>query len=510
MPEALHHLVERQAALRPSAEALRCGSETMDYATLWRRIQATAQSLTSLGATPGDRVALWLPKSIDSVVLIFGAAAAGAVFVPINPVLKAPQAGHVIRDSGARFLVTQAARLSTLERELAQCPTLETLLTVDEPPHGAAALPLDTTVAQTFDDALQVSRRGGDELATLLYTSGSTGRPKGVMISHANLLDGARIVAEYLDNRPDDRLLAALPLSFDYGFSQITTAFQVGATAVLLDYLLPQQIPSAIQTHGITGLAGVPSLWNRLAALPWPASAGQSLRYITNSGGTLPVATIERLRTLLPQTRLFLMYGLTEAFRSTYLPPPLVQRHPDAIGLPIPGVDIHVVRPNGSECAVGEAGELVHVGPLVAQGYWGDPEGSRPVFRRWHDGRPAVWSGDRVCRDAEGLLYFQGRSDDTIKTSGYRVSPEEIEETAMQCEGVRIAVAVGLPDPVLGQQIALAYEGESRPETLEAHCKTCLPIYMHPTRITQLDEMPLTPNGKPDRARLRVRLEAPA
>lgn len=510
MPEVLHHLVERQAALRPSAEALRCGSEGMDYATLWRRIQWSAQRLTSLGATPGDRVAVWLPKTIDNVVLIFGAAAAGAVFVPINPVLKPHQVVHILRDSGARFLVTQARRLTTLEEALTQCPTLETILTVDEPPQGSTALSLSTTALQTSDHPLRTAPRGGDDLAALLYTSGSTGRPKGVMISHANLLDGARIVAGYLDNRPEDRLLAALPLSFDYGFSQITTAFQVGATAVLLDYLLPQQIPSAIQAHGITGLAGVPSLWNRLVTLPWPESATRSLRYITNSGGTLPVATIERLRERLPQTQLFLMYGLTEAFRSTYLPPSLLERHPDAIGIPIPEVEIQVVRQDGSECAVGETGELVHVGRLVAQGYWGDPEASRRVFRQWHDGRPAVWSGDRVRRDAAGLLYFQGRSDDTIKTSGYRVSPEEIEEVAMQCEGVRIAVAIGLPDPVLGQQIALAYEGEALPETLETHCKAYLPIYMQPAQITKLDAMPLTPNGKPDRARLRASIEAAA
>lgn len=509
MPEALHHLVERQAALRPSAEALRCGSESTDYATLWQRIRWSGERLISLGMNPGDRIALWLPKTIDSVVHTFGAAAAGAVFVPINPVLKAPQVAHVLRDSGARFLITQARRLATLEEALAQCPTLEATLTVDEPPQHSIAVPLPITAPQASDRALQTSGRGGNDLAALLYTSGSTGRPKGVMISHANLLDGARIVAEYLDNRPEDCLLAALPLSFDYGFSQITTAFQVGATAVLMDYLLPQQIPDAVQAHGITGLAGVPSLWNRLATLPWPASAAQSLRYITNSGGTLPVTTIQRLRKLLPETQLFLMYGLTEAFRSTYLPPSLLERHPRAIGLPIPEVEIHVVRQDGSECAIGETGELVHVGPLVAQGYWNDPEASRPVFRRWRDGRPAVWSGDRVCRDAEGLLYFQGRSDDTIKTSGYRVSPEEVEEVAMQCEGVRIAIVTGLPDPVLGQQIALAYEGEVEAETFETHCRSCLPTFMQPARIMRLDAIPLTPNGKPDRSRLRAMLEAP-
>ncbi|RMG38022.1 MAG: acyl-CoA ligase (AMP-forming), exosortase A system-associated [Gammaproteobacteria bacterium] len=507
MPSALHELVARQAALNPTAEALRCGDVSSDYASLWRRIRQTARWLQSLGANPGDRLALWLPKSTDGLALTFAASAAGLVFVPINPVLKPAQVGHILRDAGARFLATQATWLTGLKAEIEQSPELQQLITVDQPVAGASMLPGGELATDDIDGLRDTALRGGDDLAALFYTSGSTGQPKGVMISHANLLDGARIVADYLGNGPEDRLLAVLPLSFDYGFSQITTAFHAGASVVLLDHVLPRQIPAAVAQHRITGLAGVPSLWNRLAPLDWPDAARKSLRYLTNSGGQLPRTTLDRLRRRFPNAELFLMYGLTEAFRSTYLPPALLEAYPDAMGLPIPGVEIHVVDEDGHECAAGEVGELVHVGPLVAKGYWRAPEASAAVFRRWHDGRPAVWSGDRVERDHRGLLYFRGRRDAMIKTSGYRVSPDEIEAVARQCEGVQEAVALGLPDPMLGQQIAVAYQGDVAPEVLSGHLRAHLPTYMQPARLMPLADLPLTPNGKPDRTRLRARLE---
>jgi acyl-CoA synthetase (AMP-forming)/AMP-acid ligase II len=231
----------------------------------------------------------------------------------------------------------------------------------------------------------------------------------------------------------------------------------------------------------------------------------------------MPKATLDRLRALLPGAQPFLMYGLTEAFRSTYLPPAEVDRRPDSIGKAIPNAEILVVRPDGSPCDPMEHGELVHRGPLVSLGYWRDEERTRDRFRPAPQRDPgiivpelAVWSGDVVYRDAEGFLYFVGRRDEMIKTSGYRVSPTEIEEAAYATGLVRDAVALGLEDPRLGQQIALVVSPlagrELTPETLLAQLKPRLPLYMLPARIELRAELPRSPNGKFDRPLIRREL----
>ena len=306
-------------------------------------------------------------------------------------------------------------------------------------------------------------------MAAILYTSGSTGRPKGVVLSHRNLLVGAESVSTYLGNRPDDVILAALPLSFDAGLSQLTTAFASGAHVVLVNYLLPRDVVRLCATHQVTGLTCVPPLWIQLAGETWPEEATRSLRYFANTGGRMPASTLARLREIFPDARPFLMYGLTEAFRSTYLDPAEVDRRPDSIGKAIPNAEVLVLRPDGSQCRPGEEGELVHRGPLVALGYWNDPERTSQRFRpfpspapSWRAPEIAVWSGDTVVADEEGFLYFVGRSDDMIKTSGYRVSPTEVEEAAYGTALVRDAVALGVEDAALGAADPAGRHGSRR------------------------------------------------
>ncbi len=297
-------------------------------------------------------------------------------------------------------------------------------------------------------------------MAAILYTSGSTGRPKGVVLSHRNMVAGAVSVAQYLENRPEDRILSALPLSFDAGFSQLTTAFHAGASVTLLNYLMPRDILNAVERDRITGLTAVPPLWIQLAQLTWPQAARDSLRYIANTGGRMPKATLDLLRAALPRTLPYLMYGLTESFRSTYLPPSEVDRRPDSIGKAIPNAEVMVVREDGTPCGPGEPGELVHRGALVSLGYWNDPEKTAERFKP-APGQPAgltmpemaVWSGDTVQRDEEGFLYFIGRRDEMIKTSGYRVSPTEVEEVVYATRLAGEVAALGIPHPVLGEAI---------------------------------------------------------
>lgn len=512
----LHHLIANQARRCPQAPALLTPYLNWSYARLLEESEALARGLTALGLAHGERVAVWLPKSVEGVALLMAISCAGGVLVPINPLLKEAQVAHILKDSGASFLISHAQRLAMLEQALPACHALRALMTLDHAP----SLPLPVhTVAELsqLGQGIQLDERGRTEqdLAALLYTSGSTGRPKGVMLSHRNLLAGAASVAQYLALTPDDRLLAALPLSFDYGFSQLTVAFSVGASVMPIEYLLPNDVRKAVTQQQLSVLAGVPTLWQQLAAQPWLEEL-TSLRVLTNSGGRLPRPTLERLRTSLPQARIFLMYGLTEAFRSTFLPPEELERRPDSIGRAIPNAEIFVLRPDGSPCAVHEPGELVHRGPTVALGYWNDPERSAERFRAlpvsstsFAGCERAVWSGDRVWMDEEGFLYFLGREDDMIKSSGYRISPTEVEEVLYASGWVREVAVIGLEDEHLGQQIVAVvcpHEPSLAVEVLFEHCRRALPSYMQPHRIELCQSLPHTPHGKIDRPALRAQL----
>ena len=513
----LHSLVENSAQRVPERVALCARDSAITYAELWQELTNIGQGLAGLGLGRQDRIAVYLPKQKEAVTAMFAASFSAAVFVPINPVLKAAQVRHILQDSGARMLVTNSSRLASLTQDLGQCPSLSHVLLVgsEEFEHtpGVTVVPwaeLDSAPNRSVTGVVDA------DVAAILYTSGSTGKPKGVVLSHRNMVSGAQSVASYLRNVEDDCLLAALPFSFDYGFSQLSTAFLVGARVALMDYLVPRDILMAAQRFGVTGLAAVPPLWIQLAKLNWPQDVVQNLRYLTNSGGAMPQTTLRRLREALPSTKVFLMYGLTEAFRSTYLPPEQVDLRPTSIGKSIPNAEILVVRPDGSECASGEPGELVHRGVHVALGYWNDPDRTAQRFRPT-PGRPAelpiselaVWSGDTVQKDDEGYLYFVGRHDEMIKTSGYRVSPSEIEEAVYGTDMVAEVVAIGVQHPILGQAIVVAAVApapdESKTVALLAALRRELPAYMIPAHVEWFHSLPRNPNGKIDRKALAQR-----
>lgn len=523
MRTQLFHLVRGSAADHPGRPALTFKDETLDYAALAAQVRRVADGFARLGVARGDRVAVYLDKRLETVTSVFGASAAGGVFVPVNPLLRAPQVEHILLDSGSRLLVTSGERLVLLADSLTRCPDLREVVLVG----GAApdvTLP-DGVTLRRWDDVLgddvepSVPGAVDADVAAILYTSGSTGRPKGVVLSHRNLIVGAESVSTYLGNTSEDVILSALPLSFDAGFSQLTTAFAVGAHVVLHNYLLPGDVVKVCAKHRVTGLTCVPPLWLQIADQTWPAEAAQSLRYFANTGGRMPKTTLDQLRAHFPQAVPFLMYGLTEAFRSTYLDPAEVDRRPDSIGKAIPNAEILVLRPDGTECDPGEHGELVHRGALVALGYWNDEERTAARFRPIPPRAPgvtrpelAVWSGDVVVRDEDGFLYFVGRNDEMIKTSGYRVSPTEIEEAAYATGLVRDAVALGVDDPALGQHIVLVVSPPSGGTLDEAELLAALrrsvPLYMVPRRLVVTDEIPRSPNGKFDRTRVRDEVHA--
>ena len=519
MRTQLHHIVAEPAASRGDAPALTFMDETITYAGLWQDVAGFGSALERLGLGRGERVAVYLDKRIETVVVIFGASTAGGVFVPINPLLRSKQVAYILDDCSVRVLVTSVERLESLRDELEQCPSIEHVIVLGDPRKPGPALPCDVVAWDALERSDAVPDHGviDVDMAAILYTSGSTGMPKGVVLSHRNLLAGGESVSQYLENDADDVILAVLPLSFDAGFSQLSTAFTVGAHVVLVNYLLPRDVVRLCARHGVTGLTCVPPLWIQLADEDWPPEATASMRYFANTGGRMPRATLDRLRAVFPNAKPYLMYGLTEAFRSTYLDPAEIDRRPDSIGKAIPNAEVLVVRPDGSLCDAGEEGELVHRGALVAMGYWDDPARTAERFKPapGHDSaipseEIAVWSGDVAVRDEDGFLYFVGRRDEMIKTSGYRVSPTEIEEVVYGTGLVRDAVALGIDDPRLGQRIVLAVSPangrELDADVLLSELKQHLPLYMVPNEIVVRNTLPRSPNDKFDRNRLRQEL----
>ena len=496
-PSLLHHLLERAGA--DEAVAVVDGTVSLTYAAFRARVAALSARLTALGLAPGDRVAVLLPKSIRECVAIFAVSAAGGVFVPIHPSLRPGQVRHIVADSGARALLTDRGHAQNLDGALDDLSGLR-ILTEEASEKAEAPLAGPSEPAPAG-------------LAAILYTSGSTGLPKGVMLSHDNLIAGTRIVRTYLGIGPTDRILSVLPFSFDYGLNQLLTSIEQGARIVLLTPRLGDDVVRALEAHRITGLAGVPTLWTLLTrAAPHFAKADLSaLRYVTNSGGSLAVPTIARLRQRLPHTAVVLMYGLTEAFRSTYLPPDEIDRRPDSIGRAIPETDIFLVTPSGQRAKPGEPGILHHRGPTVSMGYWKRPEDTALVLVPDPfppEGRaPALVcrSGDLAVEDADGFLSFIGREDAMIKTQGFRVSPTEVEAALMETGAFRAAAVIGLPDPSLGQRIhAVTVPTEAPLSTADVlqRLRKALAPHLVPRTIEAVSALPTTPNGKVDYKRL--------
>lgn len=507
----------------PGKTAVCRGDETKDFQSLADDMRRAAGGLVALGLQPGDRVGVYLNKRIEAVVSYFGTGYAGGVFVPINPSLKPAQVAHILRDCAVKVLITTAAQATLIRDELVNCPALSAIITLESLP-DTVALPerlITREWLQLMSDESAIDgpiRRIETDIAAILYTSGSTGRPKGVVLSQRNMVAGAFSVGSYVGNTAEDTILAVLPFSFDAGFSQLSQGFSTGSTVVLMDYLLPRDVLKAAVRYDVTGLAGVPPLWSQLVQLDWPAEIAQTMRFITSTGGAMPTATLQKLRQKLPKSRVYLQYGLTEAFRATYLPFEELDKRPTSMGKAIPNAEVMVVRDDGTPCAPGEPGELVQRGALVSLGYWNDLERTQERFKPT-PGQPAglpiaelsVWSGDTVVKDEEGFLYFVGRKDDMIKSSGYRISPTELEEVIYGTGLVNECAALGIPHSELGQAVVVACQaenpGEATRESLIATCRCTLPNYMVPARIIFRDALPRNSNGKIDRKRLATEFE---
>jgi acyl-CoA ligase (AMP-forming) (exosortase A-associated) len=499
----LFDLIQAAQAARPGHTALVDGNRRVTYSELAGQSARFASFLLRSGIKRGDRVALYIPRSIEGVVALFGIWSAGAVGVIINEVLKTRQVNYILEHAEASLLLTNSRLIAEIEN-----PFISASRTVL----------MDTL---TFPESRPESRNDtssviGNDLALIIYTSGSTGLPKGIMLSHTNLITGAYIVADYLGLTEKDVLISLLPFSFDYGLNQLLTAVLVCGTLVIQRLLLHVDICTALVKEKVTGMAAVPMLWQQLAHSRslFLKTKLPDLRYMTNTGGRLPEPIVKEIRRAHPHVDLYLMFGLTEAFRSTFLRPEEADNRPASIGKAIPNCEMVLLNEKGEICKPGELGELVHRGATVSLGYWKDPESTakrfRPApFQVGKGGIPeiAVYSGDYATMDEEGYIYFIGRKDQMIKSRGMRISPEEIEDCLFASGMVAHAVAFGLPKNDVETTIVAAViprEASSfESSELIDYGKREMPEYMSPDVVWQLGEFPQTSTGKPDRVRIK-------
>ncbi|MFA6133472.1 MAG: AMP-binding protein [Phycisphaerae bacterium] len=490
------------------------GEVRCTFAELDVQVGHLADELRARGLRRGDRVGILGGKSLAQVVAILAAARAQGVFVVISPKLKAEQADFICQDCRVRALIDTHARPVGVKM-------------IDPGPIcGDTSAPVSSCDVSGWNhpqaDAWGWHLNNGPtirrDLACLMYTSGSTGRPKGVMISHGNLLAGVESVVSYLGLRQDDRIVSVLPFAFDYGLNQLLCALSVRCRLILIDSPFPQDIARGIHAHCGTVLAGVPPTWAlMLFSKSVKRGVGSkalfpSLRIVTNSGGRVAPAMLREMQRAFPAARIFLMYGLTEAFRSTYLDPDQLDVRPESIGKAIPGAEVFLVNDRGQPAQVGEIGEIVHRGDTVALGYWNHPDETARVYRLHpFAGEGAglaeyvVYSGDYAVQDEEGFLYYHGRRDHQMKVQGMRVGPEEIEMVIAEAEGVCECVVVSSGSDDSGDRIVAMVLARERvdAETILKHCHRRLPRYMVPREVRLCESFPRLDNGKTDRMTLR-------
>ncbi len=521
-PILVHEWLRRSARRVPQKEAVICGQERWSYKRLDAYSDRFAEALLDLGVCRHDRVVLLTGNGIETVVSLYGTLKAGGVFIICEANTKARRLSYILRNSTAKVLMAWVDQAAVVQEALAESNPDLKIVWVGTGTASQACPPIPSI---TWDSVFAPLSGNGDgahvatdrlprcldiDLACLIYTSGTTGNPKGVMCSHRDVVSAARSIIQYLENRPDDILLNALPLSFGYGLYQVLMSAMFGGTVILeSSFLYPQLMLKRVAQEKVTGLPLVPSMAAMMLRIENIATYDFStLRYMTSASAALPVPHLMRLRQLIPQATFYNMYGLTECVRVCFLAGAELDQRPASVGWPMPNCEVAVVDEDGKEVGPGEIGELIIRGSSVMQGYWNDPEMTARVYR---PGPYPAWrwlhSGDYFRRDEEGFLHFVGRKDDMIKTRGERVSPKEVEDTLCELEAVAEAAAIGVPDEILGQAIKVFVvpRGAALDEkAILKHCASRLSPFMVPKYVVFVPALPKTGHGKISRRELQT------
>lgn len=515
----VHNFLEHSAVRLSEKVALVCEGQRLTYRQINESADQLAKYLVSIGVKRQDRVIIFLDNSVESVISLFGALKAEAIFVLLNPTMKAKKLNYIFKDSGARALITHTNKTRVIKEALVDVSELDYIIWCQKEssrniPFGieGTQVKISAPWSSVFDHvstASLPSKTIDVDLATIIYTSGSTGEPKGVMSTHYNVVAAASSITQYPENVEDDIILDALPLSFDYGLYQVLMAFLCGGTLVLeKSFAYPYKVIEKLIQEKVTGFPIVPTMIAILLQMEDLSKFDLScLRYITNTAAALPVPYIRKLQALFPHVKIYSMYGLTECKRTLYLPPEQLDRRPGSVGIAIPNEEVFVVNEEGQEVGPGEVGELVIRGSNVMQGYWNAPEETARVYRPGrYRGDVLLYSGDLFRKDEEGFLYFVARKDDMIKTKGERVSPKEIENVLCEMDEIIEAAVIGIPEEISGQVIKafiVCKEGSQvTEETVLKYCSKNLEPFMIPKYVEFLDSLPKTPNGKIDKKSL--------
>jgi len=502
-----HDLLEKNLNERKDQVAIIDRYKSYTYDEIYLKVEKLASWMYKRGVRKGDRVGIYLYKSIEEIVAMFAASRIGAVFVNINYQWTVKQFDYVVSDCQIKFAVIDERRCKEiLETNIPEY--LQTILVKGKAPKEDRFFSWESLPPLLLPEKFACIDL---DLAAILYTSGSTGRPKGVMLSSLNIIQGARSVAKYLNNNSTDRVISVLPFSFDYGLSQLTTMFLVGGSVLLQPIQMPSEIIRSIKEYNVTGFASVPPTWISIVRYLQETKANlPSLRYITNSGGKIPKNILKAMQNVFPEVAIYLMYGLTESFRSTYLPPEMFEKKMGSIGRSIPNAETFIINNNGDGiCGPGEEGELVHRGVLVSKGYWGKEDATNekikvcPALKKIIGDEKVVYSGDIIKIDEDGYYWFVSRIDSLIKCTGFRISPQEVEEIVLMLENILEAVAFGEEDEAFGQIVHVVLstidDTDLDKEKILKHCKKNMPHYMIPKVIHQFNgKMPKTASGKID------------
>ena len=514
----LHEYLTKAASVFPEKVALKCGEFSYTYGMLDKSAKALCVFLLEHGLEKGDRVAIYLENSMESVVSVFGTLMAGGCFVSVGLVTPMERLGYLLEHSGAKFLIAPASRSAGIVEQSARCTRPPAMVFVGGDDHGTTSLGFDE-ITTTKTALPQLANPGPQivdmDLAAIIYTSGTTGKPKGVTHTHRSIGCAVETIVQYLGNSADDVILCVLQLNFSYGLVQLLATIFTGATLILeKGYGYPYEILRLIERHQVTGFAGTPTIWSLILNLPSLSSHGSvgvsepkasaafsSLRYITNAAAGLPESFIPRLRAIMQGTRIYLMHGQTECVRTTYLPPEEIRERPTSVGRGMRNVELWIADQDGNRLGPGEIGDMVVRGSNVMAGYWNDPEASAKVLLPGrYPWERVLHTGDLFRMDVDGYFHFVSRSDEIIKCRGEKVSPFEVERVIYQLEDVAECRVMGVPDEILGQ--ALCAEVVMKPgkgldeRKMKAHCAKYLEAYKIPGSFALVESIPKTAGGK--------------
>ena len=494
MKRTIPHQLEITSRVMPDKIALVDKNISLSFTEFYKLSISVAYTFKSLGIKKGDRVGICMEKSVDQAISIMAILFSSAILVPILPKLKEGNIKHIINDCDMCAIITDHIRYN----EVKEIGENLKIIRYKDIKHDKEMKIKSEFSLSTLD------------VAAIIYSSGSTGRPKGITITHQNIYDGARIVSEYLSTNSDDRISGVLSFNFDYGLNQLWQIILKGATLYLHDFIFPNDFFMHISENKITAIPIMPviisKMFDKRFYLENPSLDFSSVRYVSTSGGRLSEDMITDLTRTFKFSKIFSMYGLTEAFRSTFLEPEQITIRPTSIGKAIPEVEVFVLNDNQEVCKPNEVGELVHRGACISKGYWGSPKKTSERFKviDMFPDEIIVFSGDLVKTDEDGFLYFISRKDSMIKTQGYRVSPTEVEDEVNKHQKITASVVFGRDNIDIGQDIILIYTTSDKKELskklLLHYLKERLPSHMVPKHIYYIDEFPITGNeGKIDR-----------